>query len=79
MLFPDYIIKVIMTRAKILAIKETKKEIKNILKQSIPFIGQRLRVLLILKQNEKEGIPKREVAKLAYVPSLVFYRYFSCD
>jgi hypothetical protein len=30
-------------------IKETKKEIKNFLKKSIPFIAQRLRVLLILK------------------------------
>jgi hypothetical protein len=29
--------------------------IKNLLKQSIPFISQRLRVLLILKQNEKES------------------------
>jgi transposase len=48
-------------------IKETEKEIKNLLKQSIPFIGQSLRVLLILKQNEKEGISKREVSKLAGV------------
>lgn len=66
-LYLDYIITVIMAHAKILVIKETKKEIKNLLKQSIPFIGQRLRVLLILKQNEKEGISKREVAKLAGV------------
>lgn len=56
-----------MAHAKILVIKETEKEIKNLLKQSIPFIGQRLRVLLILKQNEKIGISKREVAKLAGV------------
>ncbi|UQD57140.1 IS630 family transposase [Flavobacterium sp. K5-23] len=56
-----------MAHAKILVIKETEKEIKNLLKQSIPFIGQRLRVLLILKQNEKVGISKREVAKLAVV------------
>ena len=56
-----------MARAKILVIKETEKEIINILKKSIPFIGQRLRVLLILKQNEKTGISKREVAKLAGV------------
>jgi transposase len=48
-------------------IKETEKEIKNLLKQSIPFIGQSLRVLLILKQNEKEGISKREVSKLVGV------------
>lgn len=56
-----------MAQAKKIVIKETEKEIKNLLKQSIPFIGQRLRVLLILKQNEKEGISKREVAKLAGV------------
>ena len=56
-----------MAHPKTLVIKETEKEITNLLKQSIPFIGQRLRVLLILKQNEKEGISKREVAKLAGV------------
>ncbi|NRS90915.1 hypothetical protein HNQ02_003866, partial [Flavobacterium sp. 7E] len=44
-----------MAHSKILIIKETKIEIKSLLKQSIPFIGQRLRVLLILKQNEKTG------------------------
>lgn len=67
MLHLDYNITVIMAHAKILLIKETEKEIKNLLKQSIPFIGQRLRVLLILKQNEKKGISRREVAKLAGV------------
>ena len=56
-----------MAHPKILVIKETEKEIKNLLKQSIPFIGQRLRVLLILKQNEETGISRREVAKLAGV------------
>ena len=67
MLYLDYIITVIMAHAKTLVIKETEKEIKILLKQSIPFISQRLRVLLILKQNEKAGISKREVAKLAGV------------
>ena len=56
-----------MAHAKILVIKETEKEIKILLKKSIPFIGQRLRVLLILKQNEEKGISRREVAKLAGV------------
>ena len=56
-----------MANAKILVIQETEKEIKSLLKQAIPFIGQRLRVLLILKQNEKTGISKREVAILAGV------------
>ena len=50
-----------MANTKILVIKETEKELKNLLKESIPFIAQRLRVLLILKQNEKAGISKREV------------------
>lgn len=56
-----------MPGTKKIVIKETEKEIKKLLNDSIPFIGQRLRVLLILKQNEKEGISKREVAKLAAV------------
>ena len=45
---------VIMARAKILVIPETEKEIKNLLKQSIPYISQRLRVLLILKKTKKQ-------------------------
>jgi len=56
-----------MANAKQMVIKETEKEIKNLIKKTIPFIGQRLRVLLILKQNEESGISKREVAKLAMV------------
>jgi len=42
---------VIMPSIKKMIIKETEKEIKKLQKQSIPFIGQRLRVLLVLKQN----------------------------
>ena len=56
-----------MAGIKKLIIKETEKEIKKLLKESNPFIGQRLRVLLILKQNEKGGVSKREAAKLAGV------------
>ncbi len=56
-----------MAHAKIFVIKESEKEINKLLKQSIPFIGQRLRVLLIMKQNETNGISRREVAKLAGV------------
>ena len=56
-----------MPSVKKMIIKETEKEIKKLLKESKPFIGQRLRVLLILKQNEEIGISKREVAKLAGV------------
>lgn len=56
-----------MASIKKIIIKETEKEIKKLLKDSKSFIGQRLRVLLILKQNEELGISKREVAKLAGV------------
>jgi transposase len=56
-----------MPGIKKMIIKETEKEIKKLLKESNPFIGQRLRVLLILKKNEEIGISKREVAKLAGV------------
>jgi hypothetical protein len=55
MLNLDCNIKVIMARAKILVIKEPEKEIKNLLKQFIPFISQLLRVLLILKKTKKQG------------------------
>jgi transposase len=56
-----------MPSIKKIIIKETEKEIKKLLKESNSFIGQRLRVLLILKQNEEVGLSKREVAKLAGV------------
>jgi transposase len=56
-----------MPSVKKIIIKETEIEIKKLLKKSTPFIGQRLRVLLILKQNEEKGISKREAAKLAGV------------
>jgi len=58
-----------MANAKILKIKETEKEIKFHLKRSAPFIAQRLRVLLILKQHELTGLSKREVSALAGVCS----------
>ena len=56
-----------MALPKKTVIKETEKEIKKLLKQSIPFIAQRLRVLLVLKQHEESGISKRDAAKLAGV------------
>lgn len=62
-----YIMTLIIYHSKILVIKDPEKEIKNLLKQFIPFIGKHLRVLAILKQNEKVGISKREVTKLAEV------------
>jgi len=56
-----------MALPKIIVIQETEKEIKQLLKTSIPFIAQRLRVLLIFKQHESTGISKREAATLAGV------------
>jgi len=56
-----------MTHPKLIVIKETESEIKNRMKSSIPFIAQRLRVLLILKQHEPTGLSKREAATLAGV------------
>lgn len=67
LVYLDYNVIVIMPSIKKIVIRETEKVIKKLLKESNPFIGQRLRVLLILKQNEEEGISKREVAKLAGV------------
>jgi len=56
-----------MAFPKKIVIKETEKEIKKLLKQAIPFIAQRLRVLLVLKQNEESGISKCDAAKLSGV------------
>jgi len=56
-----------MSIPKQIKIIETEQEIKNLIKKSIPFIAQRLRVLLVIKQNETNGISKREVSKLVGV------------
>jgi transposase len=56
-----------MAHAKVIIIPETEKDIKSLIKKSTPFIAQRLRVLLILKQHETTGISKREVSFLAGV------------
>lgn len=56
-----------MSHPKQIKITETEKEIKALIKKSIPFIAQRLRVLLVIKQNEINGISKRDVSKLAGV------------
>jgi len=56
-----------MALPKIIVIKETESEIRHRLKTSTPFIAQRLRVLLILKQHESTGLSKREAATLAGV------------
>lgn len=56
-----------MALPKLIVIKETESEIKKRMKSATPFIAQRLRVLLILKQHETTGISKRETANLAGV------------
>ncbi len=53
-----------MASAKKMIIKETEKEIKKLLKESSSFIGQRLRVLLILKQNEEWEFLKNDLKLL---------------
>jgi transposase len=58
-----------MALAKVLIITESEKEIKILLKKSTPFIAQRLRLLLILKQHEVTGISKREASIIAGVCS----------
>jgi transposase len=71
-----------MALPKHIVIIETEKEIKHLLKSSTPFIGQRLRVLLILKQHEATGISKREAARISGVcpDSIQKWRtlYMSC-
>jgi hypothetical protein len=42
-----------MSRANLLVMKKNEKKLKKLLQQSIPFIGQRLKVLLILKQKQE--------------------------
>lgn len=56
-----------MAHPKKFLINETEKEIKKLMRGSTAFIGQRLRVLLLLKQNEDNGISKRDLAKIAGV------------
>ena len=56
-----------MSNPKQIKIVETEKEIKDLIKKSIPFIAQRLRVLLVIKQNDINGISKRDISKLVGV------------
>jgi len=42
-----------MSRAILLVMKKNEKKMKKLLQQSIPFIGQRLKVLLILEQKQE--------------------------
>jgi len=56
-----------MALPKQINIKESLTELKGILKTSSPLIAPRIRVLIALKENEKLGISKREVADMVGV------------
>jgi len=47
----------------IFPIKESTHDIKKLMKGSIPFITQRLKLLLVCKEHESDGISKRNLAK----------------
>ena len=51
-----------MSAAKVFAIKESEKQIKSMMKTSIPLIAKRLQCLLVFKRNQITGISKRDVA-----------------
>lgn len=56
-----------MALPKQINIKESLTELRSVLKESGPLIAPRIRVLIVLKENEKFGISKREVAGLVGV------------
>lgn len=56
-----------MAFPKQLAIKESLKELKAILKNATPLIAPRIRVLMEIKKSEATGISKRELAALVGV------------
>lgn len=56
-----------MAAPKIILVKESNTEIKVLLKKSSSLILPRLRMLLELKKNEKEGISKRALAEIVGV------------
>ena len=51
-----------MSYSKAFPIKETITEIKQLQRKAIPIISKRLRVLLVFKRHELEGISKRSVS-----------------
>ena len=51
-----------MSSAKVFVIKESEKQIRSLMKGSIPLIAKRLHALLVFKRNESSGISKRDVA-----------------
>ena len=53
-----------MAIPKVILIKESKEELRRILKKSKPIIIPRIRMLLEMKKYEKEGVSKRQLAEL---------------
>ncbi len=53
-----------MSSPKQINIKESLTDLKRLLKVSTPLISPRIRMLIALKQNEKQGISKRDLAAL---------------
>lgn len=51
-----------MSQPKVFVIKESEKQIKSIMKVSIPLIAKRLHALLVFKRHQNTGISKRDVA-----------------
>ncbi len=51
-----------MSLPVIFPIKESAREIKKLMRNSIPFIAQRLKLLLVCKQYEATGISKRSLS-----------------
>jgi len=56
-----------MANPKIFTIKESEKQIKRLLKSSSPMLCTRLKALLVFKQYEATGIPKRVASLLVGV------------
>jgi hypothetical protein len=56
-----------MALPKQLAIKESLKELKAILKNATPLIAPRIRVLMEIKKSEATGISKRALSALVGV------------
>lgn len=56
-----------MASPKQMNIKESLVDLKRLLKTSSPLISPRIRMLIELKKNEKQGISKRDIASLISV------------
>lgn len=70
-----------MAHAKIIHVKESSAELKRLQKNQPLIIIKRLNMLLELKKNGQDGIPKRQLAKLIGVDpnSIQNWRSIYCD